>query len=280
MRILATILFSCYTASLVAHPGVGIVMDKKGNVFYTDTERVLKIDASGRQSVVIPNVHTHELFLDANDNLYGEHLWYEGSMDSWGHYVWRFSATGQFEKIKPDTKGFLEDYSFARDLVGNMFRANRNKECQQIVKMDNRRKKTPVTDACFESIRWIYANAKGELLFADFQDIVKIDKQGNVKKVAKQIANKRWTKSTVENQNSVFGVWDDAQGNIYTAVASNRVVKKFDTSGQEEIIWRTPAPWTPTGGLVSPAGELWILECSDTNAVRVERINGKKVITY
>jgi len=264
----------------MAHPGVGIVMDSKGNVFYTDTERVLKIDVSGHKSVVIPNVHTHELFLDANDNLFGEHLWYEGSTDLWHHYVWRFSAAGRFEKIKPDTNGFLENYSFVRDHFGNMFWANRDKECQQIIRMDSRRNKTTVSDACFENIRWIYTNSKGELLFTDFQDLVKIDQQGNVKKVAKRIVNKQMTKSTVENQNSVFGVWDDNYGNIYTAVASNRVIKKFDAAGKEEIVFRTTAPWTPTGGLVSPTGELWILECSDTNAVRVERIRGSAIITY
>jgi hypothetical protein len=74
-------------SSAIAHPGVGIIMDSKGNVFYTDTESVLKIDVSGRKSVVISNVHTHELFLDANDNLFGEHLWYNNSNDTWGHYV-------------------------------------------------------------------------------------------------------------------------------------------------------------------------------------------------
>lgn len=272
MRQVIIMYFISLSICSIAHPGVGIVMDSKGNVFYTDTEQVLKIDVDGRKSVVIPNVHTHELFLDANDNLYGEHLWYEGSTDSWGHYVWRYSAAGRFEKIKPDTKGFLEDYSFARDHVGNMFWADNDKPCQHVVRMDSRRNKSFVSDACFENIRWIYVNPKGELLFADFQDVVKIDQQGKAKKVAKQIANKSWTKSTVDNQNSVFGVWDDAAGNIYTAVASNRVVKKFDTSGKEEIAFRTPAPWIPTGGLVSPSGELWVLECSDTNAVRVERV--------
>lgn len=280
MKNLLIILFSCLASILSAHPGVGIVMDSKGNVFYTDTERVLKIDASGRKSVVIPNVHTHELFLDANGNLFGEHLWYEGANNKWGHYLWRYSANGRFEKIKPNTEGFREDYSFVRDHLGNMFWANRDKDCQQVIQMDALKNKKKVSDDCFENIRWMYVSSKGELLFADFQDIVKIDRDG-VKKVARQIANKQWTKSTVENQNAVFGVWDDAAGNIYTAVASNRVVKKFDQTGKEEIVLRTSIPWTPTGGLVSPSGELWVLECSDTNAVRVEKISkDNKRIVY
>lgn len=280
LKILATILFNCCVTISMAHPGVGIVMDSKGNVFYTDTEQVLKIDLNGRKSVVIPNVHTHELFLDANDNLFGEHLWYEGATNKWGHYLWRYSADGRFEKIKPNTEGFREDYSFVRDHLGNMYWASRDKDCQQVIQMDRKMKKRKLSEACFENIRWMYVSSKGEILFADFQDLIKIDQQGKAKKVAKQIANKSWTKSTVDNQNAVFGVWDDAAGNIYTAVTSNRVVKRFDTSGKEEIVFRTPAPWIPTGGLVSPSGELWILECSDMNVVRVERIRGASVTTY
>lgn len=280
MKALLVGLFSCMASALSAHPGVGIVMDSKGNVFYTDTERVLKIDVNGRKSVVIPNVHTHELFLDANNNLFGEHLWYEGSNNTWSHYVWRYSADGRFEKIKPDTKGFLEDYSFVCDHFGNMFLANRDKDCQQVVRIDSQKNKKTVSNACFENIRWMYLNPRGELLFADFQDLIKVDNLGTVKLIAKQIANKQWTKSTIQNQNSVFGVWDDEAGNIYTAVASNRVVKKFDRTGKEKIVFQTSIPWTPTGGLVSPSGELWVLECSDTNAVRVEKITkeGNRII--
>lgn len=255
-----------------AHPGVGIVMDSKGNVFYTDTEQVWKIDKANKKTLVIPNVHTHELFLDEQDNLFGEHLWYEGATNKWAHYVWKYSANGTFEKITPDTDGFLSNYSFVRDHFGNMFWADRDQKCQQVVRIDARKNKKPMSDACFENIRWMYATKTGDVLLMDFQDLIKVDAQGKARTVASKIADKSMTKSTAENQNSVFGVWDDAQGNIYTAISSNQLVKKFDRTGKEEIVFRTSAPWAPTGGLVSPAGELWVLECSVTNAVRVERV--------
>jgi len=43
----------------LAHPGVGIVVDSRGNVFYTDLEQVWMIDRAGRRSVTVPNVHSH-----------------------------------------------------------------------------------------------------------------------------------------------------------------------------------------------------------------------------
>jgi streptogramin lyase len=43
------------------HPGIGIVEDSNGGVFYTDLKQVWRIDPAGNKSVVVRNVHTHEL---------------------------------------------------------------------------------------------------------------------------------------------------------------------------------------------------------------------------
>src|SRR5262245_46318780 len=72
----------------VAHPGVGIVQDARGNIFYTDLTQVWKISPDGRKTVAVPNVHTHELSLDMAGNLYGEHLWFDGATSKWRHRVW------------------------------------------------------------------------------------------------------------------------------------------------------------------------------------------------
>src|SRR6267142_1160655 len=110
-----------------SHPGVGIVEDRGGNVFYTDLKQVWKISPDGRKSVAVPSVHTHELCLDADDSLYGEHLWYEGdATKKWGHRVWRLSKEGLLSDVIPAREGFLNDYSFVRDRAGNMYWADVN----------------------------------------------------------------------------------------------------------------------------------------------------------
>ena len=77
----------------LSHPGIGIVMDSHGNVFYTDLEHVWKISRDGKKSIAVHTVHTHELYIDSADNLYGEHLWYNGeATNTWGHRVWRLTA--------------------------------------------------------------------------------------------------------------------------------------------------------------------------------------------
>jgi streptogramin lyase len=106
----------------------------------------------------------------------------------------------------------------------------------------------------------------------DFQELTKIDAHGKIKSIATGIANKNWTQSTIENQNAVMSIWDDNHENIYTAVYSAGQVKKFDVDGNAEIVLQTNWPWAPSGGMVSANEELWVLETSVTNAVRVERI--------
>src|SRR5262245_58374851 len=103
-----------------AHPGVGIAQDSRGNVYFTDLKQVWKIAPDGQQSVAVAGIHTHELCLDAQDNLYGEHLWYEGdATKKWGHRVWRRAADGSVSDVIAARDGFLKDYSFVRDRAGN-----------------------------------------------------------------------------------------------------------------------------------------------------------------
>ena len=97
------IMLSC---SSVAHPGVGIVEDSKGNIFFTDLKQVWRIAKGGTKKVVVTNVHTHELYIDEKDNLFGEHLWYNGEQkNTWGYYVWRLSPDGKVICIEECQEG-------------------------------------------------------------------------------------------------------------------------------------------------------------------------------
>src|SRR6185436_13543018 len=85
-----------------AHPGVGIVEDSAGNVYYTDLAQVWRISPSGAKSIVVSGVHTHELSIDAHDTLYGEHLWYDGdATKKWGHRVWKRIKDGAVSDVFP-----------------------------------------------------------------------------------------------------------------------------------------------------------------------------------
>ena len=263
------------------HPGIGIVQNSKGEVFYTDLKQVWKITPSGRVELAVPNVHTHELYLDPDGNLYGEHLWYNGEQkNTWGHYVWKRGVDGTVTKVVPDTEGFLEDYSFVRDHFGRMYWADRTGPCQKVVRRNTNNSRATLEAPCFHNIRALHTLHDGSVVVVDFQDIRKINAQGKLVTVATRIANKKWTTSNVENQNAVMGILDDAEGNLYAAVMSERMVKRFRPDGTEEVLFKTALPWTPTGGMVDSLGRLWVLETNVLNDVRVERrdANGRLTV--
>ncbi len=278
MRILLGILILTLSWGITqAHPGVGILEDSKGNVYYTDLEQVWKISPAGIKTVAVPGVHTHELYIDEHDNLYGEHLWYNGEQkNTWGHYVWKLSALGKLEKVIPNTEGFLENYSFVRDHFGRMYWADRSKPCQTVVRKNADNTQARMGSHCFDNIRKIEALSDGSILLVDFQDLKKIDNQGRLTTVGSKIANKKWVVSTVENQNSVMGIWEDNQGNLFAAVSSEGIIKKFTKNGKEEIAFKSSLFWAPSGGMVDRLDNLWVLEFNKINQVRVTKVGTDK----
>ncbi len=275
-QFLYSAVFLLLTAAVFAHPGIGIVISSRGEVFYTDLKQVWKITPDGKKSVAVANVHTHELYLDPDDNLYGEHLWYEGeATDRWRHYVWKLHANGKLERVLPPREGFREDYqdcSFVRDRAGNMYWAERRDPT--II-----RKRAPdgtITDLCkthdFRDVRWIMASADGTVYLTDAGDLRRISPDGAVTTMARDLKERRLFEHVFVDGHNLMGLWLDESGNVYIASYGDRLVKKITPAGRVEVVTRSRAPWGPTGGLLAPNGDLWLLEYSDDNTTRVRQI--------
>ena len=283
MNKIVVILASFILCSLAAfaHPGVGIVMDSKSNVFYTDLKHIWKINKQGKLTIAVRNVHSHELYLDENDNLFGEHLWYEGeASNKWGHYLWRLSSAGVFEKVIPPTEGFPESYSFVRDDHDHMYRAEGKEPCQHLNRIDQNKKTERFSDDCFQDIRWMTSSLKGNIYLIDHFDLKKIDSNGEVETLAINLNERKLTQFMVNDPHLLMGVWTDKNENAYVAVYGGRMVKKISPDKKVTVVAETSIGWSPTGGLVAPNGDYWLLECSPANSVRVEKItkDGKRII--
>lgn len=272
MRFVSLLLLTLCALPLAAHPGVGIVMDSQGNVFYTDLEKVWKITPSGQRSVVVPGVHTHELALDAAGNLFGEHLWYEGdATKKWGHYVWRLAPDGRLSRVIPRTEGFLTHYSFVRDGQGTMYFAEGDP--RTVIRMRKVDGKVILHSAGpFRDIRWMHARPDGSLYVVDGANLRRVRPDGKVQTVSMGLSEKSIALFPVQDHHRVMGLWTDAPGNAYVAVFGGRVVKKVTPDGSVSVVARSAAPWSPTGGVIAPDGSLWLLEYSVQNTARVRRI--------
>lgn len=259
-----------FAAAATAHPGVGIVQDAQGNVYYTDLENVWKRAPNGQQRIVVPRVHTHELYLDPRGNLYGEHLWYEGeATNKWGHYVWRLSPGGQLSKVIPDTPGFLTNYSFTRDQTGAMYWAERGVPCRFLKKLPDGKVKLLATGQ-FKDIRWQHVTPNGRFYFVANDALYVLAADGTIRRVKGNLDEA--PPSTAKVNHNLGGIFSDRQGNIYVAVTNLRKVQRLSPSGQIKTVARSSAPWTASSGLVAPNGDLWLLEYNTANQVRVRRV--------
>ena len=263
-------------ATALAHPGVGIVMDSRGNVFYTDLSQVWKIAPDGTKSIAVAGVHTHELGLDAADNLYGEHSWYEGdATKQWGHRVWRRSRDGRLTEVIRARRGFLSNYSFVRDGAGNMYWIDREKENSLMKRAPDGSITLVARKAAIHDPRWLTTTADGTVHLIDLFDIRRITPQGRVSTIARNVGKTTSLFRGLSDRHVLMGIWTDRRGNVYVASYGSREVKRIAPNGDVSVVATSRAPFAPTGGFIAPNGELWILETKSPipSEVRVRRID-------
>jgi len=258
---------------VLAHPPVSVVFDSRGNLYYSDLTHVWRVAPNGNKAIVVRNVHTHELHVDADDNLFGEHLWYEGEeTDEWGHYVWRRSPDGRITKVIPPRKGFLTNYSFVRDAAGNMYWADRYRKQ---IRMRTPNGRLYAVAGGMRDVRWMHATADGTIYLVEKRDLLRV-RDGRVTVLVPNLAGTRFLRPDVAMRHAIMGIWSDADENVYVADYAHGEVKRITPNGRVSTVAESRFPWSPTGGGFAPNGDLWILETSVTNAVRVRRVDVRR----
>jgi hypothetical protein len=274
LPVLSLILFS-YIVD--AHPGVGIVKDSRGNIFYTDLKQVWKISPDGSRSIAVPGIHTHELYVDPQDNLYGEHLWFNGEqINTWGSFVWRLRPDGKMDTVVASHEGFNEGFSFNRDLAGNQYQVERA-TISRIIKKYRDGAVQVLAEGRFTDIRWLHVTPAGVVYFIDLLDLYRLDTKGKLVCLAKGLAHKPGTLSLNSARHSIFGLWTDERENLFAAVYSERTVKKVGADGSVSNVAYSLIPWGPVGGVFDREGNLWLMESSLTNEVRIRKIKAEQL---
>ncbi len=274
------------SAAAFAHPGIGVVVDKAGNVYYTDLKQVWRMDARGAKTIVVPNVHTHELYLDAAGNLFGEHLWYTGPQDGSGTYhfrIWKRSPDGRITDVVPATAGFRKDESFVRDAAGNAYVAGESsgESKRKVVRRISPAGRSTRLAAGFTNIRWMAIGADQNLYLVDDNHLCRVhtdgkdnDGKGNDGKVtvlSRNLGDASANPLSWSSDHQLMGIAADALGNVYVANYSAAKVKKVGRDGQVTIFDRSSGKWSPTGIALS-GDKAYILESDGLYGVRVRTV--------
>ncbi|MEO7265593.1 MAG: hypothetical protein ABIW38_11800 [Ferruginibacter sp.] len=254
-----------------AHPGVGIVKDSKGNIFFTDLHQVWKIH-NGKKTVVVPNVHTHELYIDKYDNLFGEGGYYDDKAIKFYHYLWVLRPNGRVDTVIGMKEAYVrQDFSLARDKDGNEYYIKRflvpHIDTNHIYKKTPNGKETVLATGNFKKVNWLHPQDDGSILYAAKNIIFRVDSLGNIRLVTDQIRNSKSLNS--KDDILIWGIWQDSSKNIYAAVFSDKTIKKIDHSGNITTIYTSKENWSPLHGAFDNKNKLWVLEGSDNNEARV-----------
>ncbi len=272
---LVTLLFSILVSNVLeAHPGIGIVEDSKGNVYYTDLVHVWKISPEGEVTIAVKDVHTHELYIDSEDNLYGEHEWYEGEeIDKWGNYVWCLKNNGELIKTIPDVEGFLDNNTLVRDRKGSSYWSAKSGEGQIIKKTSAQGKQHTFSEHVFEDIRWMfYSEVNGALYVVDLLSVYEVKPSGKVKLLEEDLKKRNSLFNGVADRHYVYGMWDNTEGDLFIALYGGGKVLKIGTDMETAFLGKTGMGWSPCGGITARDGSTWIMEFSIRNRTRVRHV--------
>lgn len=255
-----------------AHPAIGIVKNSKGFIFYSDLSNVYRLDPSTHQTTIaVRNVHSHELFIDEKDNLYGEHFWFaDEATNRFDHYLWRLNANGKLDTISGTSNAYAGfDFSVVRDLDGNQYRVQALTTDHILKRKKDGTVETLATGA-FKGISWLQPLHDGALYFANGNAIYKINAKDVVVKVAGPV-------SSDEKDPGIYRIFQKNDvGPLYVAVAGDRAIKRINSNGSLDVIFKEKDPdQILTGGVFDNDGKLWVLEWNPKNEVRVINVDGE-----
>jgi sugar lactone lactonase YvrE len=249
--------------TIFAHPGSGIVVDRNGQVYFTDTGKgVWKIDAQGRLTY-IPASRFHWMAIDLSG-------YFAESQNAFGEYFERVTPKGS----KPAVI-ISSDFPLVVNRDGYMYYANTRHGSAKIVRRTPDGKESVLaSDKVFEFISGIAASPDGSIYITEASNahantIRKITMNGTVSVIATFVGKAAEDLPLETVPSYCRGLAVDAQGFVYVAATGSRSVLKISPQGRVSNILQEPSPWTPTGVALFN-GDVYVLEWHDVPASQSE----------
>ena len=259
---------------VTAHPSAVLVLDSRGNVYFSDLTNVWVLRPDGSIEIAVPRVHTHELWLGPADTLYGEDVTNVG--EEYRHRVWKLAPDGELSDEIPWRDGFpddFHDYGFHGDSAGLTYVLRRSERVVDVLDQAGVLVRTISLAGLKGLVHWLTVSPGGRMHVAVGADLLTVAPGGTeAELVAAGLVERTDEFNWVHDRHALMGMWPDSAGNVYVSVFSGQVLKRVSPSGQVSVVTRTQGDWSPVGGMVSDDGAVWILEWSGSNEVRVRRL--------
>lgn len=225
-----------------AHPGSGIVVDKYGQIYFTDTGKgIWKLNKQGKL-MGMPGSAFHWMGIDPN-----------------GYFAESQPSFGNFERVTPKsskpTLMICSDFPFVVSPDGNIYYADtRNSLVKIRRRTPNGKESVLATDKTIKLVSGMTSGADGTLYLTEVSSakvnrILKVTKSGKVSVLA----------------NFPFycrGLTVDAAGTVYIAATGSRRIVKITSQGVITTVLKSGGLWRPTG-VTAFNGKLYVLEWQD-----------------
>jgi len=255
----ALVMVVVFSASIIAHPGSGIVVDRRGEVYFLDTGAgVWKIDLRGKVTQV-PGPRFHWMAIDLEDCFNTAHL--------------PAGAGGDITRVGTNPRLLTaSDYPIAIGANGSLFYPSYSSgsglQLKELTPSDRTTVFANLTAAGRGDLRWLNglaAGADGSLYYTEDNAVRRISARGEVSTVVANLTIPTCVSIPGTTRPMLRGLAADRHGTIYVAASGCGSVLKISAGGQVTTLHQLQSPWTPTAVALF-GSDVYVLEYLQTAA--------------
>ena len=245
----AALVFGLLPATLFAHPGSGIVVDRLGQVYFVDTGSGLwKIDTRGRL-VKIAEPRFHWLALDALDRFASARL--------------PSGSTGDITRVgsKP-TLLLASDYPLAIGSDGNLYYPlRRTGDALDLLRVEPTGRNSSLAALPIPYLNGLATAPDGSLYYTENRAIRRVNSKGEISTIVDQVALSSCARIPGNDPNDPLlrGLAVDSSGMVFVAASGCGSLLKVTPNGVVSTVLQLESPWSPTAVALFH-GEIYVLE--------------------
>ncbi len=255
----AYVLATVFSISIMAHPGSGIVVDRRGEVYFLDTgSGVWKIDLQGKLTH-LPGPRFHWMTIDHDDCFATAHL--------------PTGARGDITRVGTSpTLLVASDFPVAIGANGSLFypsyAAGSGLQLMELTPADRTTALANLSSAGGGELRWVNglaAGADGTLYYTEDNAVRRISARGEVSTVVANPKIPTCVSIAGTSRPMLRGLAADSHGTIYVAASGCGSLLKVSARGEVTTVHQLQSPWTPTAVALF-GSNIYVLEYLQTAA--------------
>jgi hypothetical protein len=250
---------AAFAAPILAHPGSGIVVDRRGQVYFLDTgSGVWKIDLRGKLTH-LPGPRFHWMTIDSDDCFSTAHL--------------PTGARGDILRVgTTPTLLVASDVPIVIGSNGNLYYpsyvSGSGLQLMELTPSDRTTVLTNLSGAGGGDLKWLNglaAGTDGSLYYTEDNAIRRINAKGEVSTVIANLTLPTCVSIPGTSRPMLRGLAADSHGTIYVAASGCGSLLKVSAGGQVTTLHQLQSPWTPTAVALF-GSNIYVLEYLQTAA--------------